>query len=142
MYLKMLSAAVSAVLVTVIAGVASAAHADNLYRKIVNVSDVSPKGEPYRLTGRENVRTAAEGSDFSIDRASGLMLGKYVDNSSDYWNTTVLERGGEQMSYKAFARNKAGHVFAQYLEVKIWTAGAKKPFVLFDNEVFTGYCTL
>ena len=55
---------------------------------------------------------------------------------------TVSIRSSAQMSYKAFSHNKRGHTFAQYVEVKLWHPEARKPFVLLDNEILTGYYTL
>jgi hypothetical protein len=131
--------------VFVLAGVISGfnpAWAGNLYCKIVTVNEVSPAGEPRRLTGKESTRKEAEGTDFVLQRESGLMLGKHVDNAGKYWDTTVVEYGSKEMSYKAFGRNKKGYAFAQYIEVKVWEAGPRKPFVLLDTEILTGYCTL
>ena len=142
MYSKIFFAALYAIFVMVSSGMAAPARAENLYCKIVTVNEVSVDGKPYRLTGRENIRKEAEGSEFTIDKATGLMLGKHVENGNDHWNTTVLDRGGAQMSYKAFSQNKRGYTFAQYVEVRLWHPGPRKPFVLLDNEILTGYCTL
>jgi hypothetical protein len=142
MHSKRLIAALYAVSITALFGMTTPALADNLYCKIVTINNVASTGEPKRLTGKENIRKAAEGTDFTIDRSSGLMLGKFVENGSIYWDTTVVERGGVQMSYKAFSRNRQGYAFAQYIEVELWREGPRKPFVLLDNEILTGYCTL
>jgi hypothetical protein len=76
MHSKRLIAALCAVSITALLGMTTPALADNLYCKIVTINNVAATGEPKRLTGKENIRKAAESTEFTIDRSSGLMLGK------------------------------------------------------------------
>jgi hypothetical protein len=132
----------AAVLATHLAVLSMSCSASNLYCKIVNVSDVVPSGALKRLTGTESTRKGAEGTDFIINRETGLMLGKHVNNDVVWWDTEVVDYGSNVQSYKAFSKNRQGYRSGQYIQVKLWEAGEKKPFVLFDDEILTGYCTL
>lgn len=115
--------------------------ASNFYCKIVSVSDVQSSGQLKRLTRKDSSRQEAEGTDFIISRATGLMLGKHVNNDITWWDVKVVDYGSEEQSYKVFSTNRQGYKSAQYMQIKLWEPGEKKPFVLIASEILSGYCT-
>lgn len=114
----------------------------NLYCKITSVSEMSKEGAFAPVSKTKGFYAGAVGSDFIIDRSTGLMLGKYVGNDVAGWETKIVDVGSSEMSYKSFSQNRDGFHYAQYIEVNVYADEPKKPFVLVNTKVLTGFCTL
>lgn len=119
----------------------------NLFCKITSVNEVAPHGELNRLSADNRTAFAKHvGTEFIIDRTTGLMLGKHVENENKTWETKVIDYGSGGQSYRAVSINRKHspqqHGSGQYIEVRTWEEGERKPFVLIDPEIVLGYCTM
>lgn len=118
------------------------AGASNLYCKITSVNRTDADGGLKKISnGVRGLYAEAEGSQFIIDRASGLMLGPYVDNGAWAWVTKVIDYGDDENSFKMSVTNHWGAKKAMYMDVRLWADGYKKPFVLVTEYVFLGWCS-
>jgi hypothetical protein len=79
------------------------------------------------------------GQDFTVDRASGRIIGRYIGSQGR--DPNVIEHGSNQQSFKVIAKNSWGYVHLMLLEVEEYNQGVEKPFLLVDDtEVMSGLC--
>jgi hypothetical protein len=119
------------------------AGASNLYCTITSVNRTSADGSGLEKisNGVRGLYVDADGSEFIINRSSGLMVGRFVSNDPWAWDSRVIEYGDSENSFKMYVHNRLGAKRAQYIDVKTWADGDRKPFVLVYDYVFLGYCT-
>lgn len=117
------------------------AHASNdLTCTIEGASEITAAGALEALAGRKNYYETVAGAEFIVQRTSGQMMGRFVNNAG--WKITVLDEGSAKASYKVLAVRKGGRVQSQFFEVRVQDAGDRKPFVLIAAEVLHGTCTM
>jgi hypothetical protein len=89
--------------------------------------------------GTTQPRSAAGISRFTVDRASGRILG---DLSSQVWKHQVLDPGSNRQSYKTLYVSSGGFVHIRLLQVMEFESGPVKSFLFVDGPwVFSGTCT-
>ncbi len=106
---------------------------------ITGVSEITASGSMEALAGKKNYYETAAGAEFIVQRDTGMMAGRFVDNTS--WKVNVIDTGSAQHSYKVLSTRSAGRVQSQFLEIRLQEKGNKKPFVLLAAEIMHGYCT-
>ena len=117
------------------------AHAaGDLTCTISGASEVSPTGTLEPLAGGKNYYETVVGAEFIVQRDSGQMMGRFVNNTG--WKITVLDPGSAQASYKVLSVRKGGRVQSQFFEVRVQDKGDRKPFVLVAAEVLHGTCVM
>jgi hypothetical protein len=81
------------------------------------------------------------GKHFSINRVTGSMDGLPFDTKS-YKQTTVLDRGSRESSYKAIVTSHSPNMWIKYIYVAEHENAALKPFWGTDdgNKIFSGQC--
>lgn len=80
------------------------------------------------------------GQEFTVDRSTGKILGRYISNSS--FKTEVLDAGSKTQSFKTIAKSHAGFLHVIYYQVLEFAEGSRKPFVLMDGSlIYAGTCT-
>ncbi len=137
MRLTLIPAFTLTVLLTMLSTPALAAS--DLTCTITGVSEISPEGALEALEGKKNYYETAAGAEFIVQHNTGLMMGRFVNNSG--WKISVLDTGSAQNSYKVLATRNGGRVQSQFFEVRVQDKGSKKPFVLVATEILHGYCT-
>ena len=118
----------------------SAQAAADLSCTITGVSEVTSEGSLDTLAGQKNYYETAAGAEFIVQRDKGLMMGRFVSNSS--WKVSVLDPGSAQTSYKVIATRQGGRVQSQFFEVRLQEKGEKKPFILVATEILHSYCKM
>ena len=117
------------------------AHASNdLTCTISGASEISANGTLEPLAGGKNYYETVAGAEFIVQRDSGQMMGRFVNNAG--WKITVLDPGSAQVSYKVLSIRKGGRVQSQFFEVRLQDKSERKPFVLVAAEVLHGTCTM
>jgi len=101
---------------------------------------VSASGTLDALAGGKNYYETVTGAEFIVQRDTGQMMGRFVNNAS--WKITVLDPGSSQTSYKVLSVRKGGRVQSQFFEVRVQDKGERKPFVLVAAEVLHGTCAM
>ena len=105
---------------------------------ISGASEVAADGTLVPLAGGKNYYETVAGAEFIVQRETGLMMGRFVNNAG--WKVSVLDPGSAQTSYKALAVRKGGRVQSQFFELRLQDKGDAKPFVLVAAEVLHGTC--
>ena len=119
----------------------SPAHAANdLTCTISGASEISANGTLEPLAGGKNYYETVAGAEFIVQRDSGQMMGRFVNNSGS--KVSVLDPGSAQTSYKVLSLRKGGRVQSQFFEVRLQDKGDLKPFVLVAAEVLHGTCKM
>ncbi len=118
----------------------SAHAAGDLTCTITGASEVSATGTLEPLAGGKNYYETVVGAEFIVQRDSGQMMGRFVNNTG--WKITVLDPGSAQASYKVLSVRKGGRVQSQFFEVRMQDKGERKPFVLVAAEVLHGTCAM
>ncbi len=113
--------------------------AGDLTCTISGASEVSASGALEPLAGGKNYYETVAGAEFIVQRDSGQMMGRFVNNTG--WKISVLDPGSAQASYKVLSVRKGGRVQSQFFEVRLQDKGDRKPFVLVAAEVLHGTCT-
>jgi len=131
---------VGALLLAAIACCGVAHASGDLSCTIVGASEVAADGSLNPLAGKKNYYENVSGAEFIVQRESGTMMGRYVNNSG--FKISVVDRGSANTSYKILSVRSGGRVQSQYFEVRLQEPGERKPFVLMAAEVLHGYCTL
>lgn len=108
--------------------------------KIAGASEIAPDGTLVPLAGGKNYYETAVGAEFIVQRDTGLMMGRFVNNAG--WKVSVVDPGSSQASYKVLAVRKGGRVQSQFFELRLQDKAEAKPFVLVAAEVLHGTCTL
>jgi len=86
-----------------------------------------------------NAKDPIIGQEFTVDRKSGKIIGKYIGSAG--FNTEVLDSGSGNQSFKVLARNPWGFLHVLYLEIQEFHKEPRKPFLLVDASiVYTGTC--
>jgi hypothetical protein len=81
----------------------------------------------------------AEGSEFVVNRRTGIYTSKYLKN--DEWKRHVLDVGSNEQSFKVLSTSVGGYMHTQYLQVEMYVDGYVKPFYLNDGtSIFSGTC--
>jgi hypothetical protein len=114
--------------------------ASDLTCTIVGASEISATGTLDALAGGKNYYETVTGAEFIVQRDTGQMMGRFVNNAS--WKITVLDPGSSQTSYKVLSVRKGGRVQSQFFEVRVQDKGERKPFVLVAAEVLHGTCAM
>lgn len=130
----------SAALIAAIFTVLPAHGANDLTCTISGASEVSATGTLDPLAGGKNYYETVAGAEFIVQRDSGQMMGRFVNNTG--WKITVIDTGSAQASYKVLSVRKGGRVQSQFFEVRVQDKGDRKPFVLVAAEVLHGTCTM
>jgi|GEM_PF-848773 len=118
----------------------SVAHASgDLSCTIVGASEVAADGSLNPLAGKKNYYENVAGAEFIVQRESGTMMGRFVNNSG--FKVSIIDRGSANTSYKVLSVRSGGRVQSQYFEVRLQEPGERKPFFLVAAEVLHGYCT-
>lgn len=118
----------------------SVAHASgDLSCTIVGASEVAADGSLNPLAGKKNYYENVSGAEFIVQRESGTMMGRFVNNSGI--KVSVIDRGSANTSYKVLSVRSGGREQSQYFEVRLQEPGERKPFFLVAAEVLYGYCT-
>lgn len=118
-----------------------AAHAaGDLNCTISGASEVTADGSLNPLAGKKDYYETVSGAEFIVQRDSGTMMGRFVNNSG--YKVTVADKGSATNSYKVLSVRPGGRVQSQYFEVRLQEKGDKKPFVLVAAEVLHGFCTM
>ena len=107
--------------------------------KIAGASEIAADGTLVPLAGGKNYYETVAGAEFIVQRDTGLMMGRFVNNAG--WKVSVIDTGSSQTSYKALAVRKGGRVQSQFFELRLQDKGDAKPFVLVAAEVLHGTCT-
>lgn len=127
-------------LATALLIVASAAHASgDLSCTIVGASEVLTDGSLNPLAGKKNYYETVAGAEFLVQRDTGTMMGRFVNNSG--FKVSVIDRGSANSAYKVMSVRAGGRVQSQYFEVRLQDSGERKPFILIAAEVLHGFCT-
>ncbi len=119
------------------------AHAQgDLNCTISGASEITADGSLNPLQGKKDYYETVAGAEFIVQRDSGTMMGRFVNNSGH--KVTVVDKGSVSNSYKVLSVSpRAGsRVQSQYFEVRLQEKGDKKPFVLVAAEVLHGFCTM
>jgi len=119
---------------------ASAHAASDLNCTIVGASEITADGSLIALQGKKDYYETVSGAEFIVQRDSGVMMGRFVNNSGH--KVTVVDKGSATNSYKVLSVRGSGRVQSQYFEVRLQDKGEKKPFVLVAAEVLHGFCTM
>ena len=130
----------SAALVAALCTIAPAYAASDLTCTISGASEVSAAGALDPLAGGKNYYETVAGAEFIVQRDSGQMMGRFVNNTG--WKITVIDPGSAQTSYKVLSVRKGGRVQSQFFEVRVQDKGDRKPFVLVAAEVLHGTCAM
>lgn len=118
-----------------------AAHASgDLNCTIAGASEITADGSLNPLQGKKDYYETVAGAEFIVQRESGTMMGRFVNNSG--YKVTVVDKGSANSSYKVLSVRSGGRVQSQYFEVRLQEKGEKKPFVLVAAEVLHGFCTM
>lgn len=117
-----------------------AAASGDLNCTIVGASEVSNDGSMNALAGKKNYYETVAGAEFIVQRETGTMMGRFVNNSG--FKVNVIDRGASNNSYKVLSVRSGGRVQSQYFEVRLQEPGERKPFFLLAAEVLHGFCTL
>lgn len=118
----------------------SAAHASgDLSCTIVGAAEVLADGSLNPLAGKKNYYETVAGAEFLVQRDTGTMMGRFVNNSG--FKVSVIDRGSASNAYKVMSVRPGGRVQSQYFEVRLQDPGDRKPFVLIAAEVLHGFCT-
>lgn len=114
---------------------------DTMQCTVTGVYNTDDNGKLKSLVSPRNMFRDALGSQFTLDRSTGLMRGRLIDNHDVTY--TVLDYGDtDGTSYKAFARNQSGHLYVQLIQVDTWADGERKPFRYMDTMyIAVGYCS-
>ena len=121
--------------------VAFPAHAaGDLTCTINGAAEITADGTLQPLQGGKNYYETVSGAEFIVQRDTGTMMGRFVNNSG--WKVSVIDPGSAQTSYKVLAIRKGGRVQSQFFEVRLQDKGDLKPFVLVAAEVLHGTCTM
>ncbi len=119
---------------------AGAVHASgDLSCTIVGASEVLADGSLNPLAGKKNYYETVAGAEFLVQRDTGTMMGRFVNNSG--FKINVIDRGSANNAYKVMSVRSGGRVQSQYFEVRLQDPGERKPFVLIAAEVLHGFCT-
>lgn len=121
------------------AAFAHAHAAGELNCTIAGASEISADGQLTPLQGKKNYYETVTGAEFIVQRDTGTMMGRFVNNSG--YKITVVDPGSATASYKVLAVRGSGRVQSQYFEVRLQDKGNNKPFVLVAAEVLHGFCT-
>ncbi len=114
--------------------------ASDLTCTIVGASEISATGTLDALAGGKNYYETVTGAEFIVQRDTGQMMGRFVNNAS--WKITVLAPGSSKTSYKVLSVRKGSRVQSQIFEVRVQDKGERKPFVLVAAEVLHGTCAM
>ena len=106
---------------------------------IVGASEVVSDGSLNALAGKKNYYETVAGAEFIVQRETGTMMGRFVNNSG--FKISVIDRGANH-AYKVLSVRSGGRVQSQYFEVRLQEPGERKPFLLIAAEVLHGFCTL
>ena len=106
---------------------------------IVGASEVVSDGSLNALAGKKNYYETVAGAEFIVQRETGTMMGRFVNNSG--FKISVIDRGANH-TYKVLSVRSGGRVQSQYFEVRLQEPGERKPFLLIAAEVLHGFCTL
>lgn len=81
------------------------------------------------------------GESFSIDRATGKVIGLPFSNES-YKEIRVFDHGNTENSYKHIAISHSPNIWIQYVYVAEHEQSSEKPFWGTDdgNKIFSGVC--
>lgn len=119
----------------------AAAHAaGDLNCTISGASEVAADGSLNPLAGKKDYYETVAGAEFIVQRDSGTMMGRFVNNSG--YRVTVVDKGSATNAYKVLSVRGGGRVQSQYFEVRLQEKGDRKPFVLVAAEVLHGFCTM
>ena len=116
-----------------------ASAAGDLNCTIVGASEVTPDGNLNALAGKKNYYETVASAEFIVQRETGTMMGRFVNNSG--FKINVIDRGANH-TYKVLSVRSSGRVQSQYFEVRLNEPGERKPFLLIAAEVLHGFCTL
>lgn len=130
----------TAALTTILFALLPAHAANDLTCTISGASEISANGTLEPLAGGKNYYETVAGAEFIVQRDSGQMMGRFVNNAG--WKITVLDPGSAQVSYKVLSIRKGGRVQSQFFEVRLQDKSERKPFVLVAAEVLHGTCTM
>ena len=119
---------------------ASAHAAGDLNCTIAGAAEVMADGSLNPLQGKKDYYETVAGAEFIVQRDSGTMMGRFVNNSG--YKVTVVDKGSATNSYKVLSVRGSGRVQSQFFEVRLQDKGDKKPFVLIAAEVLHGFCTM
>jgi len=104
---------------------------------VKQIFDLSFEGE---LVKHEGPYESLVGNKFTIDRVSGDMIGLPFTTRS-YKTITVLERGSEEMSYKAIVISHQPNIWVMHIEVREFIGGKFKPFWGSEGGyIYSGLC--
>lgn len=127
-------------LATALLILASAAHASgDLSCTIMGASEVLADGSLNPLAGKKNYYETVAGAEFLVQRDTGTMMGRFVNNSG--FKVSVIDRGSASGAYKVMSARASGRVQSQYFEVRLQDSGERKSFILIAAEVLHGFCT-
>ena len=105
---------------------------DTMQCTVTGVYGADDDGKLKSLVSPRNMFKDAVGSQFTIDRSTGLMRDRLIDNHEVTY--TVLDYGDtDGTPYKALARNQNGHLYVQLIHVDTWADGERKPFRYMDT---------
>ena len=81
------------------------------------------------------------GRSFTIDRNTGKITGKPFEHKS-YKEIQILDRGSDKNAYQHIVISNPSDSWAQYIYVREFTNGPKKPFWGTDTgeKIFSGVC--
>ena len=81
------------------------------------------------------------GRSFTIDRNTGKITGKPFEHMS-YKEIQILDRGSENNAYQHIVISNPSDSWTQYIYVREFTNGPKKPFWGTDTgeKIFSGVC--
>ena len=91
-------------------------------------------------------KNSADGAQFSLNTASGDMLGSGYASTSVWASTTVINNGGKDMSFAALTlghevSGTGGQVHTKFIVVAVWADSKSKPFLMSSGlDAFSGLC--
>ena len=87
----------------------------------------------------KGVYVDAEGSEFVVNRKTGVYSSRYLKNED--WKKEILDYGSKEQSFKVLSTSIAGYMHSQYLQIDIYVETYTKPFYLTDGtSIFSGVC--
>jgi hypothetical protein len=110
---------------------------DTLHCTVTGVYDVDNNGKLANAVTRFN---DAIGSQFTLDRSTGVMRGRLIDNDGLYVSVFYYgDTTGD--AYQAFGHNPNNTYYSQFISVETFVDGEKKPFRYMDSLFSAvGYC--
>jgi hypothetical protein len=114
------------------------AGSDGYHCTILEIKELGASG---KFVTHKGVFSQLIGESFSIDRATGKVIGLPFSNVS-YKEIRVLDRGSTENSYKQIAISHPPNIWIQYLYVAEQEKSPEKPFWGTEdgNKIFSGSC--